>query len=209
MLIEIYSDLVCPWCFIGKARLERALRERPGLAVDLRWVPFALNPDFPPDGMDRATYLILKFGGVERARDVHAVIEQAALRDGLPLRLDLIERTPNTRDAHRLVRFAERYGVATAMTDRLFSAYFQQGRDIGDPGVLLTIATEAGLPFEATADYLDSEADKSAIRAGENQARQLGIQAIPCFVFDRRYVLAGAQEWTAFLPLLDLGRDNA
>lgn len=209
MLIEIYSDLVCPWCFIGKARLERALRERPGLAVELRWVPFALNPDFPPDGMDRPTYLILKFGSVERVRDVHAVIELAGKRDGLDFRLDLIERTPNTRDAHRLVRFAERYGAATAMTGLLFSAYFQQGRDIGDFQTLLGFADTLGLPVAEAADYLESDTDKGAIRAGENQARQLGIQAIPCFVFERRYVLAGAQEWTSFLPLLDLGRDSA
>ncbi|MFY8094318.1 MAG: DsbA family oxidoreductase [Niveispirillum sp.] len=208
MLIEIYSDLICPWCFLGKVRLDRALAERPGVRVDLRWMPFQLNPDLPAEGMDRDLYFTAKFGGPERARQMNAVVEQAAARDGLLLRLDLIRRIPSTLQAHRMIRFAERFGKATAMAMALFSAYFQQGRDIGDMTTLVRIATDLGLDALEATDYLVGEADMAGVRGSDAQARQLGVQAVPCYIFDRRYALAGAQEHTAFLPMLDLARDE-
>lgn len=204
MLIEIYSDVVCPWCYIGKARLDRALAERPRVPVDVRWMPFQLNPDMPPDGMDRDMYIAVKFGSRERARQMHGVVEQAAARDGVPLRLDLIRRTPNTVNAHRLIRFADQAGRAGDMVSALFSAYFQQGHDIGDVQMLATLAGTVGLDSDAALDYLDSDTDRAAIRNSDAQARQLGVQAVPCFIFDRRYALSGAQEYTAFFPMLDL-----
>lgn len=204
MLIEIYSDVVCPWCYIGKARLDRALAERPRVPVDVRWMPFQLNPDMPPDGMDRDMYIAVKFGSRDRARQMYSVVEQAAARDGVPLRLDLIRRTPNTVNAHRLIRFADQAGRAGDMVSTLFSAYFQQGKDIGDIKVLATLAGTVGLDGDAVLDYLDSDSDRAAIRNSDAQARQLGVQAVPCFIFDRRYALSGAQEYTAFFPMLDL-----
>ncbi len=206
MFIEIYADLVCPWCYIGKRRMEQALEQRPGLSVDIRWMPFQLNPELPAGGMDRATYLIAKFGSIDRARQLSTMVEQAAVKEGLPMRLDLVRRTPNTANAHRLVRFAERYGRATEMTSALYHAYFAQGLDIGGPSVLLELTTTIGLPENEAADYLHSDSDTAAIRAGDQQARQLGVQAVPCFVFERRYALSGAQEPQAFLPFLDMAR---
>ncbi|MFV3130170.1 DsbA family oxidoreductase [Niveispirillum sp. KHB5.9] len=208
MLIEIYSDLICPWCFLGKVRLDRALAERPGVRVDIRWMPFQLNPDLPAEGMDRDLYFTAKFGGPERVRQMNAVVEQAASREGLFLRLDLIRRIPSTLQAHRLVRFAERWGKATDMAMALFRAYFQQGRDIGDIPILARIAAEQGLDPAAVLDHLEGQADMAAVRGSDAQARQLGVQAVPCYIFDRRYALAGAQEHTAFLPMLDLARDE-
>lgn len=208
MLIEIYSDLICPWCFLGKVRLDRALAERPGVRVDIRWMPFQLNPDLPTDGMDRELYFTAKFGGPERVRQMNAVVEQAAAREGLLLRLDRIRRIPSTLQAHRLVRFAERFGKATDLTMALYQAYFQQGRNIGDIDMLALIAGERGLDAEEAADYLAGEADMAAVRGSDAQARQLGVQAVPCYIFDRRYALSGAQEHAAFLPMLDLARDE-
>jgi predicted DsbA family dithiol-disulfide isomerase len=206
MFIEIYADLVCPWCYIGKRRMEQALEQRPGLSVDIRWMPFQLNPELPAGGMDRATYLVAKFGSIDRARQLSTMVEQAAVKEGLPMRLDLVRRNPKTANAQRLVRFAERYGRATEMTSALYHAYFAQGLDIGGPSVLLELTTTIGLPENEAADYLHSDSDTAAIRAGDQQARQLGVQAVPCFVFERRYALSGAQEPQAFLPFLDMAR---
>lgn len=208
MLIEIYADFVCPWCYIGKSRMEQALAQRPGVSVDIRWMPFQLNPELPADGMDRGTYMLAKFGSLERARQLSAMVEQAAIKEGLAIRLDLIRRTPNTNNAHRLVRFAERFGRATEVATALFKANFTQGLDIGALATLLDVATDAGLVRSDTADYLESEADIGAIRSSDQQARQLGVQAVPCFVFDRRYALSGAQEPQAFMPFLDMARSQ-
>jgi len=207
MLIEIYSDLICPWCFLGKVRLDRALAERPGVRVDLRWMPFQLNPDLPANGMDRDLYFTVKFGGPERVRQMNAVVEQAAAREGLFLRMDLIRRIPSTLQAHRLIRFAERWAKATPVAMALYAAHFQHGQDIGDLNTLVDIAAEQGLDAGETRDYLDGDADRAAIKGADTMARQLGVQAVPCYIFDRRYALAGAQEHTAFLPMLDLARD--
>lgn len=204
MLLEIFSDLVCPWCYIGRHRLERALAGRPHVVVERRWQPFELNPDLPAVGMDRMAYLSAKFGGVERARQIHSVIEETAARDGLPIALDRIRRTPNTFDAHRLVRLAEHKGLADQLTARLFRAYFVEGADIGDHEVLAAAAAEVGLERDEATRHLAEGAEADTVRGAQAVARQLGIQAVPCFVFDRRYALSGAQEPVAFLPFLDL-----
>lgn len=204
MLLEIFADLICPWCYIGKHRLDKALSERPQLAVDLHWLPFQLNPEMPAGGMDRFMYLAAKFGGIDRARQIYAIIEQTAARDGIPLSLDKIRRTPNTMDAHRLVRLAERMGLAHALTMRLFEIYFREGQDIGDREVLAQAAASIGIEADVAAGHLAGDADSAAVRASDGQARQLGVQAVPCFIFNRRYAIAGAQEPPAFLPLFDL-----
>jgi predicted DsbA family dithiol-disulfide isomerase len=208
MIVEIYSDLICPWCYIGKHRLERALTERARLPLERRWQPYELNPDMAVGGIDRFAYLSTKFGGAERARQVYSVIEETAERDGLAMRLDRIKRTPNTLAAHRLVRFASRLQLADRMTDLLFAAYFVECLDIGDRDVLLAKAAEAGIDPVLARDHLSGNADVAAIRATESVARQIGIQAVPCFIFNRRYALAGAQEPSAFLPLLDLAAEE-
>lgn len=208
MLVEIFSDLVCPWCYIGKRRLERALEDRPGLILQKSWQPFELNPDLPAAGMDRMAYLAAKFGGLERARQIYGVIEETAARDGLSLAVGRIRRTPNTLDAHRLVRFAMRGGAADRLVDLLFEAYFVEGLDLGDRDVLVAKGAQAGLDAALAARFLDGEEEVIAVRAIEAGARQMGIQAVPCFVFNRRYALSGAQEPATFLPLLDLAVDE-
>ena len=210
MQIDIFFDLVCPWCFIGKHRMDRALAERPSLPVDLNWQPFQLNPGMPPGGMDRRDYLSAKFGGSGRAAQIYAMVAETAERDGLTLELDAIRRTPNTLDAHRLVRFATRHGRDPAgVAEAIFRAYFQQGRDIGDRNTLADIGEEIGLDRNSVADHLASRTDINHVRSADAAARRMGIQAVPCFVFDRRYALSGAQEPDSFIPMFDLAGAEA
>ncbi|WP_044562470.1 DsbA family protein [Azospirillum sp. B4] len=213
MLIEIVADFVCPWCYIGKRRLERALAQRPTLVPEVRWLPFQLDPDTPSGGVDRTIDLLAKFGSVERIRQVNALLEQTAAAEGLTLNLDRIRRTPNTLNAHRLLRQAEATGglgnslggtQAQTLAAALQTAYFRDGRDIGDRAVLAAIAGEVGMDAEAADRFLHSDADRDALRQSLAAVRQLGIQAVPCFIFNRLYSLSGAQEPGAFLPLLDL-----
>ncbi|NUB15817.1 DsbA family oxidoreductase [Azospirillum brasilense] len=205
MLIETYADLICPWCYIGKRRLARALADRPRVQVELRWQPFQLNPDMAPGGMERSAYLAAKFGGTERARQIHLVVEETAERDGLPLRLDRIRRTPNSFDGHRLVRTAARHGLGDRMADALFHAYFVDGLDIGDRDTLAATAAGLGFDFAEIKTLLTGDAETTAVFNADATARQLGLQAVPCYIFNRRYALSGAQEPASFLPLLDLG----
>ncbi|PWC33791.1 DsbA family oxidoreductase [Azospirillum sp. TSO35-2] len=208
MLIETFADLICPWCYIGKRRLDRALAQRPNLRPDIRWQPFQLNPDMPRGGMSRDDYLAAKFGGAERARQIHRVVEDTAARDGLVLALDRIQRTPNSFDAHRLVRIAGRQGLAGAMADALFAAYFADGVDIGDLDALAEVAAGVGLDAADTRRQLSTDAESASVYAADALARQMGLQAVPCYIFNRRYALSGAQEPASFLPLLDLGSEE-
>ncbi|TWA68118.1 putative DsbA family dithiol-disulfide isomerase [Azospirillum brasilense] len=205
MLIETYADLICPWCYIGKRRLARALADRPRVQVELRWQPFQLNPDMAAGGMERSAYLAAKFGGTERARQIHLVVEETAERDGLPLRLDRIRRTPNSFDGHRLIRIAARHGLGDRMADALFHAYFVDGLDIGDRDTLAATAAGLGFDFAEIKTLLTGDAETTAVFNADATARQLGLQAVPCYIFNRRYALSGAQEPASFLPLLDLG----
>jgi len=204
MLIEVYADVVCPWCYIGRGRLRRALAERPEVRAEPLWRPFQLNPEMPPGGLDRGLYLAAKFGGPDRARQVYGAIAEAAARDGLPLALERIRRTPSTLDAHRLVLFAAARGRQEEMVDVLYRAYFVLGLDVGDRDVLAGCASAAGLDGDEAAAHLASDEDADAVRTSDLRARQLGIQAVPFHIFDRRYAVAGAQEPGAFSPLLDL-----
>ncbi|MEI8395316.1 MAG: DsbA family oxidoreductase [Rhodospirillaceae bacterium] len=209
MLIDIFSDLVCPWCYIGTHRMARALAERPRARTQRRWHPFLLAPELPRNGIDRNLYLTIRFGSRERARQAMATIEETARRDGLPLNLNRISRTPNTLDAHRLVALAETTGTGDFMVESLFAAYFVDGLDIGDHEVLTTLAASAGLaPAAVEAAFArDDEQDMARFRT-EVLTLQLDLHAVPCFIFDRRFVLAGAQDPVAFLPLLDLAIED-
>lgn len=208
MLIETFADLICPWCYIGRSRLLHALAQRPRVRPEVRWQPFQLNPDMPRGGMARDAYMAAKFGGPERARQIHSVIEDTAERDGLELNLGRIRRTPSTFDAHRLIRLAGRWGQAGVMVDALFRAYFVDGLDIGDIDTLAATAGGIGLdPVEIKAQLL-GEAEAANVRSADMMARQLTLQAVPCTIFNRRYALSGAQESGSFLPLLDLAADE-
>jgi predicted DsbA family dithiol-disulfide isomerase len=202
--IDIVSDVICPWCFIGKRRFERALKLRPDLEASVSWRAFQLNPDMPPGGMDRQQYLSLKFGGPMQARRVYAAVEQAGASEGIDFAFERIRRTPNTTDAHRLIRFATMEGNAEPVVEALFRAYFLEGRDIGDPGELVEIARTAGLEARAAAAWLASERGRDAVLAEDRAARRAGVEGVPCFIVDGGYALSGAQEPEFFLPLFDL-----
>jgi predicted DsbA family dithiol-disulfide isomerase len=209
MRIDVFFDVVCPWCYIGKHRLTRALAQRPLPGLEIRWQPFQLNPEMPKLGVDRQSYMIAKFGGRERMRQINAVVAEAAGKEGLPMNQGIIRRTPNTVEAHRLIRHAGELGEADRMVDALFHAYFAQGLDVGDRATLVEIAVDMGFDRKRVGGVLASEMGIAEIQAADLRARQLGIQAVPCFVFDGRYAVSGAQEPSAFLPLLDLAREHA
>jgi len=208
MNIYIFSDTVCPWCFIGKRRLERALAQRPDLTPTVRWRTFQLNPQMPEDGMDRQRYLALKFGGAARAQELYETIRQVGESEGIAFQFDAITRTPNTVLSHRLLRLAESEGRDTAVAEALFRAYFLDGKDIGDPQALTVIAEEAGLDAGAVQDFLGSEDLADEILAEDRFARRLGIAGVPCFIIDGKYALSGAQEPEAFMPIFEMASQD-
>ena len=191
--LDILSDPICPWCYIGKAYLDRALEAHPDHNFSIEWHPFQLNPDMPDDGMDRTAYLEAKFGGPEGARDVYGRIEQTARTAGLEIDFPAIKRTPNTLDAHRMIHWAGLEGRQTAMVSRLFTAYFRDGQDIGEADVLLTIAKDIGLDRAMLERLLASDADADDIRARDAHARKRGVTGVPTFVLANQHVLTGAQ----------------
>ena len=205
LTVDVYFDLICPWCLIGQKRLDAALAERPGVIVTRIWHPFQLNPGMPRGGMNRQAYLQTKFGGADRAAAVYGMIAQTAERDGLNLHLDAIGRTPSTLDGHRLVRqVAQAHPKLTdPLIDRLFDAYFRRGRDIGQAAVLREEAVAVGVPEPFVATLLASHEGVEAIRHADAFARRTGIQAVPFFILNRRFAIAGAQEAHAILPLID------
>lgn len=209
MIIDVFSDPVCPWCFIGKRRMEQAL-ELHGLTgkVTVRWRAFQLNPGMPPDGMDRADYLALKFGGDERAAQVYDAIRHAGKGVGIPFEFERIKRTPNTIKAHRLIRFAGRSNQDGAVAEMLFRYYFLEGRDIGDDDVLSEIAAKCGLDGDETRAMLAGNEEEDTVHKENNFALSLNIDGVPCFIVENRYAVLGAQEPEAFGPIFDLVREE-
>ena len=191
--LDILSDPICPWCYIGHAQLSRALEAVPNHPFSVVWHPFMLNPDMPPEGIDRRAYLEAKFGGKERAVAAYARVEAAAREAGLDLDLGAIERTPSTLDAHRLIHWADLEGRQTPVAARLFAAYFREGRDIGDRAVLVGIAEAAGLDAAMIERLLATDADVDEIRSRDAHARERGVRGVPTFVVAQRHVVTGAQ----------------
>ncbi|NNE82346.1 MAG: DsbA family oxidoreductase [Alphaproteobacteria bacterium] len=202
--IDIYADPVCPWCFIGKRRLERTLAARDDVDATLNWRPFQLNPDMPPEGMDQTSYLISKFGGLERALKFQDAIAETGQGERIAFNFERIRHTPNTLDAHRLIRFAGAQGLQNEAVEALFAAYFVDGENIGDHGVLIRVAHTVGLDGHAVATYLAGDEDLPDVAAEDLRARRMSIDAVPCFIIDGQYAISGAQEPEAFYPLLDL-----
>jgi len=205
VLIEIFFDLICPWCYIGSHRLKRALARRPRVQTHRRWVPFQLNAELPANGIDRSLYLAIKFGGGERARRIHSLIEETAAADGLPLQFSRIRTVPNTLSAHRVVALAQRQGAADALVEALFAAYFVRGDDLGDHDLLASLATGAGLEDETVRRVLAEPPPKDGRLTSDGSLRELDLHSVPFFLFDGRYGIGGAQEASVFLPLIDLG----
>ncbi len=192
--LDIISDPICPWCYIGKAKLDRALEAVGDHPFDIHWRPFQLNPDMPPEGMDRREYLELKFGGREGAVKVYSQIEQAAKDAGVDVDFSLIDRTPNTLDTHRVIRWARTEGNQTAFVTRLFKLYFAEGADISDHQVLINAAMETGLDGRMVQRLLASDADIEETRDEDKKAREMGVQGVPCFLVGGKYAISGAQE---------------
>jgi len=209
MHIDIFSDTICPWCFIGKRRLERALQERPQGNLTVRWRAFQLNPDMPAGGMERSRYLELKFGGPLNAQAVYTQIEAAGRQEGIAFAFERLRRTPNTIESHRLIRFALKQAREDAVVQALFDAYFLRGEDIGDREVLVAAAVTAGIGAEAARAFLESDLEAEAVRAEDMAARRAGINGVPCFVFNGRHALAGAHPPEVLFQLFDLVAQEA
>ncbi len=192
--LDIISDPICPWCYIGKARLDQAIAEAGIDPFDISWRIFQLNPTMPPGGMDRKEYLETKFGGPGGAEQVYSRIRQTAASSGLDLDFDGIKRTPNTFDAHRLIRWAKATGNQTAVMQQLFHRYFEKGEDTSDHEVLPDVAVSAGMERPVVARLLASDADRDTPAEEEAAARGMAVSGVPCFVVGGRYVLQGAQD---------------
>lgn len=195
--IEIYSDVICPWCYVGKRRLERALKEwRDDLEVEVRWRPFQLNPTMPKEGMDRTAYLAAKFGSLDRLREMEQRLLEVGSAEQIPFAFEKIARTPNTFLAHRLIRHAGQHGCQDAVVDRLFKGYFEEGLDIGSLSILVELADRAGL---RAAQYLMGEEGVAEVKDEESVGHKLGIRGVPYFVLDGTYGISGAQPPEIFL----------
>lgn len=206
--IDIVFDTICPWCFIGKRRLERALAQRPHVFADLHWRPFLLNPDMPLEGIDRRAYLDRKFGSTHRIQRVLSTVAQAGLGESIEFRFDLIDRTPSTAHSHRLVRYAHKFGLQSQAVEEIYQAYFSQGADIGDISVLGELAARIGLPQDETIAYLRSDDDLLSVMQENARAHRLGVSGVPSFMFNEAYAIAGAQEGDILLRMIDLATES-
>ncbi|MEM7473194.1 MAG: DsbA family oxidoreductase [Pseudomonadota bacterium] len=201
--LDIISDPICPWCYIGKSGLDRALEKNHDHPFEIEWHPFQLNPEMPEGGMDRREYLETKFGGKENAIRVYGQIAQAAEAAGLKINFEGIEKTPNTVDAHRLIHWAGLEGRQTAIVSKLFKAYFEEGRDIGAHSVLVEIAEAAEMNGDMVARLLESESDVEDIKTRDAHARERGVTGVPTFVVANQHVLPGAQPPDLWERVLD------
>ncbi|MBX3455961.1 DsbA family oxidoreductase [Ferrovibrio sp.] len=203
MKIEIVSDPVCPWCYIGKRRLEQALAQRPDIQFEIAYRPFQLNPDMPVEGVDRASYLEAKFGGPERAKTIYARVKAEGAKEGLSLNIEGIARQPNTLAAHTLLRWGIEAGVQFELKEALLRAYFTENRDIGDHAVLADIAGAVGMDAALVKQLLDEGRDRDIAEQEDAMARQMGVSGVPFFIFERKYGVSGAQPPEQLLQVID------
>lgn len=191
--LDIFSDPVCPWCYVGKANLDRALADQPDHPFQIQWHPFQLNPDMPTEGVAKRAYLEEKFGGKDRVNAIHERLREVARAAGVVMDPDKPQRMPNTLNAHRLIHWAGIEGVQQAVVNALMRAYWVEGRDIGDLPTLADIAGENGMDRAATLRLLQSDADAEDILARDQDARHKGVTAVPTFLIAQQYVVSGAQ----------------
>lgn len=193
MSIEVISDAICPWCWVGKRRLDRALAAlAPDISAVVSWHPFELNPDMPKPGLDRRAYRTRKFGSWERSQGLDAQVAAAGRPDGLVFRHDVMQRTPNTFDAHRLIWLAGREGRQSRAVESLFAAYFHDGRDVGDTGVLIDVGAAVGLDRAQVSAMLGSGKGVAEVKAGLERARKLQVSGVPTVLVDGRALFSGA-----------------
>ena len=203
MEIDIIFDTVCPWCYIGKRRLEMALSMRPQIRVKLNWRPFFLNPEMPPEGIHRTAYLIKKFGSQARINHMHGTLDEAGQSVEIDFAFDRISKTPNSISSHRLLLYAGRHGPVDSVVEALFVEFFINGRDIGDLRVLTEIGAANGLDAQEVKAYLNTDADVGAIHDENVRAHRLGINGVPSFAFNEKFVISGAQEPQVLARMLD------
>ncbi len=203
--IEIFSDIVCPWCFVGQSRLAAALAKRPEIPVEVIWLPFELNPAMPPEGRPRAEYLLERFGDVNRFADAQRQLQQIGEQEGIRFNFTGIQRMPNTRRAHVLLAHARRVNpdAQTLLARILFEAYFSEGLDIADPGCLVELARRVGLEGIAADRTLDDPDLHAEVRALESLAARWNVSGVPTFIFDRHTGFSGAQPVEVFERAMD------
>jgi predicted DsbA family dithiol-disulfide isomerase len=200
LTIDVISDVICPWCFIGKRRLEKAIATIGDQhEFRVRWHPFQLNPTMPNEGISRREYRIKKFGSWERSMQLDANIVAVGKEEGIHFDFDRVERTPNTLDAHRLIWLADQQGVQDAVVESLFRAYFTEGRDISNRKTLIDVLTEAGLDPQLAEGMLESEEEMDAIKEAEERARRFRVEGVPFFIVNGEITLSGAQPPDVFL----------
>ena len=209
MRIDVVFDTVCPWCFIGKHRLERALALRPEVRTEIRWRPFLLNPEMPPDGLDWQLYLERKFGSAYRIQRIHGAIATAGEAEGIAFDFNAISRIPSSIASHRLIQWAMGTGKQAALVEAIFGAYFVRGQDIGDRNVLRRLATACGLPGDEADRFLYSDEGSAEVEGENGRVHRLGVGGIPCYIFDGRCAVAGAQEPDMLARLIDIARGEA
>jgi predicted DsbA family dithiol-disulfide isomerase len=194
--VDVVSDVVCPWCFIGQKRLDKAIAAIDDVEVHIRWRPFQLDPTVPPQGKDRREYMLAKFGSDERIREIHARIEPLGEAEGIAFAFDAIKVAPNTLDAHRLIRWAGAAGeaVQNRLVRRLFQLNFEEGANIGDHAVLVEAAREAGMDACVVETLLPTDADVEAVRTEIATASRMGVTGVPCFLLEGKYAVMGAQD---------------
>lgn len=203
MKIDIISDTVCPWCFIGKRKLETALAARPDLDVEVNWHPFQLHPEMPREGADRKEFIAQKFGSPERAKELYSNVKRAGEAVDIPFNFEDIKRSPNTLDSHRLIRWAATAGCQDKLVDVLFRRFFIDGEDISDHDVLTRAADEAGMDADIVAGLLDKDDDREIVAEEDRKAREMGVSGVPFFIIDNKYALSGAQDPEAFIAAFD------
>jgi predicted DsbA family dithiol-disulfide isomerase len=206
MHLDIFSDTICPWCYVGKRRLARALAARPQPRMAIRWRAFQLNPGMPADGMVRERYIDAKFGSSERAKRIYEAVSAVGASEGIQFNFEAIKRTPNTILSHRLLRRAGKEDKQDALLEAMFQAYFVEGQDIGNAQVLGEIGESVGLADSGA--YLAGTEGLDEVRAEDSLARRQGINGVPCFIFNYRFLLSGAQEPESFFQLFDLARED-
>jgi predicted DsbA family dithiol-disulfide isomerase len=203
MQIDVISDTVCPWCYIGKRRLERAMALRPQIQFDVRWRPFQLDPATPKEGIERRAYIERKFGSSEKIKPIHNALLEAGTAEGIAFAFDKITRTPNTINSHRLIRWAHSANVQDAVVERLFQSYFLEGADIGDIAVLAQIGADAGMDRELVEELLHSDADREKVEHEDTMARKIGISGVPTYLVGGKVLVTGAQDAEHLAHVID------
>jgi predicted DsbA family dithiol-disulfide isomerase len=203
MQIDFISDTVCPWCFIGKRRLVRAMALRPNIVFEVRFRPYQLDPNVPREGVDRAQYLMERFGSVSKTDEAYDLIAAEGLKEGIEFDWAAIQKRPNTINSHRLIRWAEAQGVQDEVVERLFIAYFENGEDIGDIRVLADIADLCGMDGAQTADLLESDTDTQLVEREDKLAHEMGVTGVPAMIFANRVAVTGAREPEVLAMVID------